>query len=211
MFIEDIGSDYADENLCGALFMYNGRVHRVMAIDGRSVRAYNVDSEQDVEIPASEVTGWRTFKYPRLGYRRIDEHTVALVTRSPRSYTRGLCYENVIIALSESSKQWQLNNVMDHVDLPEVDYYYKDNKWSDVCKAAMDPAYDDKDQYARFVNKEISSFVPNYNFMMDRVGNNTNIYLAGHHIGYINRGGKIVTAPKNLSYINNIVRTYAAA
>lgn len=207
MFIDDIGPDYASDNLCGALFVYDGRVHRVRNIDGRVLLARDVEHGDDTEIPVSEVTGWRTFKYPRLGWRRVEDNTVVYLSRAARSYVRGISYDNVNVTLSDSSKR----DYMDYRDLEEWDAhaYYKEDKWDAICKSAMLPTYDGKEEYARFKAGELNSFVPNHNFLMDRTSGVVNIYMSTQHIGYI-AGGKTVTSPNNLKYINNMVSKYAA-
>ncbi len=47
MFINEIGTNYASENLYGAHFVYEGKVYRLEEIDGRNsgnIQAREIDS-----------------------------------------------------------------------------------------------------------------------------------------------------------------------
>lgn len=207
MFIQDLGADYADDNLSGALFVYNGRVMRVSGITSREVQALDILAGETVRVEPAEITGWRTFKYPRLGFRRFDDKIVGTVSRSSRSYTRGLCYDNLRVQLSPSSAAAAYEDY--ECDSDEIHYVWKDNNWNSVCLATMSPTYDGKDEFAELMRGERESFVPSHSVLMDRDGSKIKVSVLGGEIGWISGTGKIVSSPNNGKIISDIVRKYA--
>lgn len=216
MFINDLGPDYADDNLSGALFMYNGKVCRVNSIGSREVQALNLETMSNISFPASEFTGWKSFKYPRLGYRKFEDGIVGRVVRTPRSYTRGINFDNVRIDLTMRSAELMKHTVaedrecdIDYLDYTDASYYWKEANWASIAVQIMNPTYDGKEKYVALMRRDMDAFVPNSNTMLEWNNNTLDIHVGGNHIGSLRAGTKIVSAPNNRNIIKSIVRKYA--
>lgn len=205
MFIDQIGSSYANENLVGSHFVYDGKVYRLEHCSGSQVEAYEVDGSLGGTVfPATAVTGWRTFKYPRLGYRRIRDDIVGTVSRAARSYTRGLSYDNIIFEPSDETHARLFDGDEDEL------YEFKDNNFSDIIKQALLPTYDQPSRWNEMLNGEARNFVPSHNVLCEKTrAGAVKVYISSFFVGSIN-GGVIKASPKNVRIIENMVRKYAS-
>lgn len=87
--IQSLGAGYFNEFFHNALFMYEGRVHKVVEVRTSNVRCERLHDREAVLVPNSFFMGFKTFNYPILGYRRMSEHMVSYLTRN-QSVRRGL-------------------------------------------------------------------------------------------------------------------------
>ena len=202
MFIETLGAGYATDNLYGSYFMYENKLHRVERITDSTVHSFNLTDGGNAMLPARVITGWRTFKYPRLGYRRITDEVVAWVQRAARSYSRGLNAENLICNISDASYR--------SCDLNE-DYFYEEHQYA-IAKAAMCPEWDSKDVWFSLLNGDKTSYVPTNTVLIEKDYNTDNfaVYSSTLKLGSITKAGVIIAPQKNVPIITNIVRKYAA-
>lgn len=204
MFIEDIGRGYANENLYGAHFIYEGKVHRLERIESHAVRALRLEDFGLVELPVNIITGWRTFKYPRLGYRRINDTVVGTVSRSPRSYTRGLSAENLVFTPSPRVR----SQVFEYDD-DSVGEFMDENIVS-IMKQALLPDYDGKEQWSKVLAGTAKAFVPSHNILCENADDGSvHVFVSGIYTGRV-RGSIIKASKKNIPIIENIVRKYAS-
>lgn len=95
--IQSLGRDYFNQFFQGSIVKIDDRVLQVRGAQGnagRTVLCVDMENGQGVEIPADRFTGWKSFEYPILGYRRFGEHHLAYSTKL-QSVHRGLKIANV--------------------------------------------------------------------------------------------------------------------
>lgn len=204
MFIESLGDNYASDNLYGAHFIHEGKLYSLRRVDYACLLAWDVDADREVSLDSSILTGWKSFKYPRLGYRRITDKVVGLVTRAPRSYTRGLSVDNVHFTISEASRVNFSNE--------DDEYDWNENNHARILKAAMLPVYDGRSEWRELLQGGRTSFVPSHDLLLERGDpeDKIRVHVSRMHVGFLHNGGKIEANATNTAIINNIVRKYAA-
>lgn len=201
MFIESLGENYATDNLYGAHFIHEGKLYSLRSVDYDNLCAWDVEANREIYMDNDILTGWKSFKYPRLGYRRITDSVVGWVTRSPRSYTRGLSVDNVHFDMSEVS-QAQVGE--------EAFYDWNEHNLAFILKAAMLPVYDKGPEWKALLQGDRSSFVPSHNVLLERRGpeDRLTVYMSNIRIGFLHNGGKIEANTANAAIINRLVRKY---
>lgn len=97
--VQDLGSQYVREFLCGASFLHDNTVHYLRSVDGAVAitDSFALDAPDPVfnrvHIPISVLQGFETFKYPDLGYRQYtagNNENVVVSLSTSRSAHRGL-------------------------------------------------------------------------------------------------------------------------
>src|SRR5688500_8745383 len=79
--IADLGAEYCNQLLAGALFNYKGEAHEFVAARQTKTKPLYVSTacysgtpehpDSSVRaIPAEEFTGWKSLSFPTLGYRQ---------------------------------------------------------------------------------------------------------------------------------------------
>lgn len=87
--VRSLGRDYFNNFFAGALFLKDDKVLRVEHADSRVVACLNITDASSEQVPAEFFTGFKTFNYPVLGYRRLKPHVHAFLTKK-QSVHRGL-------------------------------------------------------------------------------------------------------------------------
>lgn len=97
--IQSLGADYFNQFFNRALFLYEGRVLEVTRTSNTYVDCIDRTTGDLVRVPNAFFTGFKVFEYPKLGYRRFNEHCVGFATKI-QSAMRGLKAENVEVQYS---------------------------------------------------------------------------------------------------------------
>lgn len=202
MLIDDIGTGYANENLSGSYFMHNGTVYRVMNIGRFSMSVWNLGSNSEDSLPTSIFSGWRGFKFPRLGYRKLSNGMVCWLQRQARTYSRGIGRENLIVTPTA--------NTLTRTGLDAHDLYdVFDEEFDYVGEAALSPVYDSRASFQRIQDSSNWSFVPAYNVLMEQDGTGFKVYHQQTLLGKVD--GDVITAnPRNRNIITKLVNRYAS-
>ena len=203
MFIDELGRGYANENLYSSYFVFEDKVYRMEQFSYGRVEVFEVGSHNVRELPASVITGWRTLKFPRLGWRKVNGEDAVWLSRHSRSYTRGLCYDNLDVRVSEGT-----GHGMDDDDA----YGYRDNHWNAIITQALMPEYDKPSKLKELLAGKGRTFIPSHDILIERpkVGAPFSyVYLHDKPIGKITNEGNIVANKANTAIIDKLVRKYA--
>lgn len=102
--VEELTPNYFNEFFTGALFLRDDVLLQVENAGRYNTTARNYEQGGRVEIPNSFFTGYKIFEYPILGYRKLDEHRVAYLTRR-QATARGVRPGTIHMDLSPASVQ----------------------------------------------------------------------------------------------------------
>lgn len=97
--VSSLGAGYFRDFFNGALFLYQGKTHRVTGADRSSVQARRLHDGEDVNVPNAFFLGFKNFEYPTLGYRRLGPDCVAHLSRIQSTH-RGLRQQSIAIDYS---------------------------------------------------------------------------------------------------------------
>ena len=203
MFIDELGRNYANENLYSSYFVFEDRVYKMEQFSYGQVEVSEVGSNKVRQLPASVITGWRTLKFPRLGWRKVNGEDAVWLSRHSRSYTRGLCYDNLDVRISCSTDYG-----LDDDDV----YAYRENYWDDIITQALLPVYDKPSKFTELLAGKGKTFVPSHDILIERVTADkvfSDVYLHDKRIGKITDEGNIVANKTNAAIIDKLVRKYA--
>lgn len=100
--VESLSPGYFQEFFSNAMFMYEGRVHKVVEVRSSGVSCIRLHDGQGVLVPNNFFLGFKVFNYPLLGYRRINDNVVSYLTRQ-QSVRRGLNESHIRKQLSPVS------------------------------------------------------------------------------------------------------------
>lgn len=225
MLIEELGESYAEEALVGTFFLYNGKPARIRGVTHSSVMLEGLDDVEGemFEADPSEFTGWKTLKYPRLGYRHLTEGLWCWLTRTPRSYARGLNVHNVSInatayRTSEEGDRLTRSAIgMDFQDFRSVfklDYESRHDAVAGmVMSAALSPRYDGKDGLRKMFEGKAKCFIPSPRFLVEpKAGSKNlwNVFTGQTLLGTIDKDMKVRAPAKNVHIIASMVSRYAS-
>lgn len=203
MFIDELGRGYANENLYSSYFVFEDKVYRMEQFSYGSMEVREVGTDNPRNLPASVVTGWRTFKFPRLGWRKVNGEDAVWLSRHSRSYTRGLCYDNLDVRVSHGTSYG-----LDDDDV----YAYRENNWDDIITQALLPVYDKPFKFRELLAGKGKTFVPSHDILIERVRVGdafSEVYLHDKPIGKITNEGNVVANKANTAIIDKLVRKYA--
>ena len=103
--IDDLGERYVTEYFSNAFFMHQGTLHKLQQVrNDKQVDAYAVQGKSlqneynfsNVRLPPEVLDSFKSFKWPKLGYRNVLNHQgiiLAGFVNSVRSTRRGLSDE----------------------------------------------------------------------------------------------------------------------
>lgn len=198
--IQELGRDYFNEMCAAALFLHDNEVCRVDFARSGTVHGYRYNNDEDnpetrIEIPEAYFSGWKVFEYPRLGYRRVADNTVAHFTRQ-QSTRRGLRLESVNIQLTPLST---LLHNLGLVRAPQP---------RQRALAIMKPRFDDFNRdLPRLLDGELSALVLSDTLLIEadtgQKSDHFNIYLRQHAIGRMDKRGSIEWEDPNMSKFFN--------
>lgn len=227
MLIEELGRGYANENLYGTYINYDGKLCRITHIDSSSIAVADVENDRMEMLPYSALAGWRSLKYPRLGYRVGASDLRLWVGRSSRSYTRGLCASNLQYQFSALTDLRRDNGFVFSQEakkfLPEFnnsdDDYDEDSNISitnAVMSAVFMPEYDKGDKFHAMLRGDADSFVPSSRFLVEKAVNQERypgvfaVFMDNNMLGGITAKGKVVGPIQNQKIIKDMVNRYAS-
>jgi len=224
MFFEKLGEDYLADSLEGAYFLYNGEPVRVQRVYADNVLVSVINEEDStISVHPSEFKGWRTLKFPRLGYRKLSNGLWGWVSRSARSYSRGLGVENLNFTLTPFLQTERGERAVYNRGSVNPEHFYQDvtegkegyselDAFHVVMEAALLPVFDGKDVLRKVFEGEALSFIPSPRYLVEPevVGGPWAVFMAGHKIGSIDRNLNIKAPLKSAKLIEGMVKRYAA-
>lgn len=100
--VSDLGVDYCNENLAGALLFVDGAPNRIIEIGSRTIIAvkyhgtFDSPSMEEVNLPVSLLDdGFDSLSYPFLGYRALEGGKILVELDLESSFRRGLQLESL--------------------------------------------------------------------------------------------------------------------
>lgn len=205
-FVNTLGRDYAHENLSGAVFMYEGAAYSLDDIseDCDEFTATNLATGRSSRFDVDMITGWKMFKYPKLGYRSLSKDVVVWCSRA-QSYVRGLnannlrtAYSNFTYTFSESTGQ------------------YNNFNWRDKMRAVLMPVFHTKEDVVKLFAGEIPHVVLNEDVLIELPSSPGDkevweVYFRTNLLGSIDASLNITAADAaNRKIIERIVNKYVA-
>ena len=195
--VNSLGRGYCNEWLSGALFLYDGKPHRILEFRQNEVVCVEITEEGNgpgTLIPNSWFTGFGKLAYPPLGYRRVNGIVLHLTRR--QSAHRGLRINSV--AKDYSPLSWAIVSYHDqYTGAPLVpSRTILDHK---VERAIMLPEYDSPDKLPDLLAGDIPNLVLNENILIEMDHKDAfSIYYKTMMVGHMDRDGNI-TAEENFS------------
>lgn len=221
MLISSLGVEHAADALHGVCILYNNEpvvIHRVMS-DRVVAKMLDSSDEEFVNIEPSYLTGWKSLKYPRLGYRKLDNGLWGWVHRASRSYTRGINPYNTYFR-STAYANTSTGRIKIHAAtgklVGDFSIISQESPGSDeaycLMRAALCPVYDGKDGLAKLLSGETLAFIPSPRFMVEpsTTEGTFGIYMSETLLGKIDTKANITGPAKNIPIIENMVKRYAA-
>lgn len=93
--IQSLGRDYFNQFFHGSMVLIDGKVYEIReATQQGRVIAVDVESQGMAEIAPDKFTGFKTFEYPILGYRRFGDFHIGYASKK-QSVHRGLRMQNI--------------------------------------------------------------------------------------------------------------------
>lgn len=192
--IDEVGANYFTEMCANALFLKDGKLHKVDHCSSQGVICieYNDTSTSVTEVPREFFTGWKVFEYPVLGYRRFSDHLIGYIQRR-QSTRRGLRVESMNIQLTPCSNLLQQMRVV-----PPFNNAAKE-------RAAMLPRFDSlEEDLPRLLSGEKSGLILSDGIVIEpdvdgNKANGYNIFLRQHIIGRMSDNGSIAWESKEMS------------
>lgn len=127
--LENCGQDWFNRRVAGAWFVHKGQVATVVRAVGGTI--YVHDAKRNMkELKPEEIPGFRSFTYPKLGYRRDDRTGAVGFLTKFHTYDRGLRPKNLKVETSPAyqavHRAFQLHEVdevkfMESVLLPKFE------------------------------------------------------------------------------------------
>lgn len=195
--VDSLGRGYCNEWLFGAIFLYEGKPHRIIEFRQNEVACVEITEEGDGPgplIPNSWFTGFGKLAYPPLGYRRVNGIVLHLTRR--QSAHRGLRISSVVKDYSPLS--WAIASYHDqHTGEPLLSSRaildYK------IERAIMLPEYDTIDKLPALLAGEIPNLVLNENILIEADHKDAfSIYYKTMKVGHMDPNGNI-TSEENFS------------
>lgn len=195
--VDSLGRSYCNEWLSSALFMYEGKPHRILEFRQNETVCVEVTDEghgAGVRIPNAWFTGFGKLAYPPLGYRRVKGHVMHLTRR--QSAHRGLRINSVVKDYSPLT--WAIMSYNDrYTGVPLFDpATIRDYH---IERAIMLPEYDSLDKLPDLLAGDIPNLVLNENILIEVNHHDAfSIYYKTMKVGDMDRNGNI-TAEENFS------------
>lgn len=217
MLIDQLGEDYASHTLQGTFFLYNGKPCVIRRLDVDDVTVMDITTGSNINIEATYFSGWKELKYPRLGYRKLDNGLWGWVNRTPRSYTRGLNSENVHLSLSpylqeDAGQDWFVREHEFHPYAFSDMVYESTASAHALMRAALTPVWDRGDKLLQVLKGGAKSFIPSERFLVEPLPRSKKfgVYMANTLIGRIDSDLSVFAPKKNIRIIEDMVKRYAA-
>lgn len=219
MLIESLGSGYAEDALYGTCFLYNGTPVTIRSVGHSQVMLVDLENEDTFSVPADVFTGWKVFKYPRMGYRRLDNGLWGYMQRQARSYSRGLNSNNIGFSRSAwLSSDEGFDHIYKCINTEWNDFIIRAGEGTDyeecrmLMRAALLPQYDGGEVLTKVLAGEGKAFIPSPRFLVEPIYAKDvfGVYMSNTLIGRIDKKMNVYGPSKNVSIIENMVKRYAA-
>ena len=205
-FVNTIGREYAHENLCGAAFMHEGSAYSLDDIseDCDEFTATNLATGRTKVFDTEMITGWKMFKYPKLGYRSLSKDVAVWCSRG-QSYARGLNANNLRTAFSNFTYTFS-----------ESTGHYSNFSWRDRMRAVLMPVFHTKEDVKRLFSGELPHVVLNEDVLIELPSSPGDaevweVYFRNNLLGSIDASLNITaTEMANRKIIERIVNKYVA-
>lgn len=205
-FVNDLGRNYAHENLSGAVFMHEGVAYSLEDIseDCDEFSATNLTTGRSKTFDVDMITGWKMFKYPKLGYRSLNKDVAVWCSRG-QSYARGLNANNLRTAFSNFTYTFS-----------ESTGQYNNFSWRDKMRAILMPVFHTKEDVKRLFSGEIPHVVLNEDVLIELPSSPGEaevweVYFRSNLLGSIDASLNITAADAaNRKIIERIVNKYVA-
>lgn len=145
--VQSLGRDYFNSFFAGALFKRDADILRVTETTRYNVLCYDLSNSREVEIPFDFFTGFKTFEYPTLGYRRVRDGVSVFLTRR-QSTNRGLRHNAMEVQLTPATAA-----------LNDMGLIYARMSEQDRALAAYNTSFDTVADIPRLLRGEASSLI----------------------------------------------------
>ena len=205
-FVNTLGRDYAHENLSGAVFMHEGNGYSLDEIseDCDEFTATNLVTGRSSSFDLDLITGWKMFKYPKLGYRSLNKDAAAWCSRA-QSYTRGLNQNNLRCTFSPFTYTL-CNNISVNTE----------NNWRVRMRAILMPVFHTKEDVAELFAGNLPHVVLSEDVLIElpveaSFDGKWAVFFRNNLIGFIDASLNISCSdPSNRKIIERIVNKYVA-
>jgi hypothetical protein len=205
-FVNSLGRDYAHENLNGAVFMLDGSPYALEEIsdDCDEFTATNLSTGRSRSFDIDLITGWKMFKYPKLGYRSLSPNIAMWCSRN-QSYARGLNAGNLRCSYTPLTQSMSYNTNLGD-----------DHDWRTRMRAILLPVFHTKQDVTRLLDGAIPHVVLSEDVLIElpTAGNDDDrwdVYYRCNALGSINSKLAISNSnPANTKIIERILKTYVA-
>lgn len=192
--VEELSANYFTEFFSGALFLNGDNLFQVESASRSRVlvRPFTPTGTGDAQgIPADFFTGYKTFEYPILGYRRLGPNKIAYLTRR-QTTARGLRPNSIIASASPASTMLREMSLVP----PDPSSVAERTK----AYAAFKPIFDNLGELPAMLNGDKFGLVLSSNILIepsvDAVNDWFNVYYRQSVIGKMNSRGAVTwTSP----------------
>lgn len=192
--VEELSAGYFTDFFAGALFLNGDALYQVDSATRTrvAVRPFNAAGTGDQQtIPADFFTGYKTFEYPILGYRRIGPHKITYLTRR-QTTARGLRPASIISTISPATQMLRETGLTPPESSSQVDRA--------KSVAAFKPEFDNLGELPAMLSGDKFGLVLSANIMIepsvDAVNDWFNVYYKQSLIGKMNSRGAVTwTSP----------------
>jgi len=207
-FVNTLGRDYAHENLSGAVFLLEGSPYELESIsdDCDEFTATNLSTGRSRSFDIDLITGWKMFKYPKLGYRSLSTNIALWCTRS-QSYSRGLNNSNLRCNYTAFTSKLSDNMRLDD-----------SHDWHERMRAVLLPVFHGKADVAKLLAGDIPHVVLSEDVLIELPSSDADmetdkwdVFYRTNLLGSITPQLNVIsTSPANTKIIERILKTYVS-
>lgn len=205
-FLNELGRDYAHETLHGSVFQWENKVYTVDEIpeNRNAFTATDLETGATRQFDNSIITGWKMFKYPKLGYRSFSPHYAVWVYRR-MSYQRGLNQNNMQMSITPFSRTL--------MNADRGDFSFGISQREKLRMVVM-PTFHSKEDFKRLFTGELPHLVLNEDVLIELPTGDTDddvvdVYYKEGFVGSLTSSLE-VKRPTNTKLIERIVNRYVA-
>jgi len=201
--IDDLGLEYVNENLAGALLFKDGLAHQIRDVTPKRIRTLRYSGSmkepkmEEIVLSTSFFdSGFSSLAYPELGYRTSADGKILIDLRHQQSFRRGLQINEIIVRYPPVTEF-----IADRFDI-RMDYYHQhevvamavtENNFVSLAEGLR--RVKDKEAYLFAVNKHLAVMPSGVE------GEYLEIVYRGRTVGSIDENHKITGRITNVKAI----------
>ena len=202
--VDKLEPRYFDSMCNAAVIQYNGKPVRIVGCQGENVVCESqVPGElgETIRVPKDHVVGWRTFSYPSLGYRRIN-NAVLFIEKRQSAY-RGLRNNTINITYSPVGRSLRsaghINTSMSHLT--------SNGLWQQL----FFPTFDSVSDLSKLISGDVTGVVLSDKLMVEPAlrgkEERYNIFLNQRIIGSMDASRNMTfTSPKHRKVFTKVLK-----